>query len=1001
MGLVGLPRPRLVPMAENASEAGLLAENTSIPLVGLAQPDAHNIVPIWTFALFLLAYLLVSATIRRRYRWRRQMIEAVLQEVELKRASGEEMHWPQPRPSSPRDEEGNPVTPPKDPGEGDGEPSRDKGGGKKTKGKKKKKKKKNGSKSPESRSGSPLERSLSGSGGDDDAQASLGTFEVEESPRDEPDGGGTAAAPGATFDVEDSPARTESNGRKSRGTQKRKASFKEKVGEQKSHDLGESRTESGSRATNQLVRHVTVMDMGPGAAPEDAESAAEIRSEIETEREKESRLPVTQRFIRHMSGNLEGLLLIQEFGVEAGFYLAVLWLFARFLLCMSFLGLPLAAFYYRWGESQMADLSCFTAANLAEGSPETGVTVAAACILLTASQACGVYVWSRLQRMKYSTKEAKKEALNGSTLMIDGLPTDITDDQKLADLLEILIPGWIKNAHVALDLEKLIHIERRLAAARHEHERAVKSMSSCSGASRVRKAEKLVDKLEREEEETRTTELKGTGIAFLTFRSLHRAMEFKRAISARQYPDATPSPVGGSSTDSFGADSVKVQDSTEQDVASSDLRDSQRSSPTKQQAAHPLAADAELLNLFGWKTEVAPNPSDILWENLRITSDSRKRRKSFSRVLLFSILLFGSTLVLLGVFFLGFHYVNLVYDIEPGAHVTEGLSQVGDGLAEVFGSLYWIVFLAPPAFFLFLIASVPVIAKKLLVIEKHFTRSAVMQSYVTKSFAFYLLLNLVLTSCSWVVIVTQSEDQDGRMSKMRILADLSGTFHICVVLTEAFIMAPLRLYRGWNLHAGIKCVAFQGIFWPTPAMPFNPTLNSDEMDDDAVLLFDFSKQYAEIFSILAMVLAYGPLLPFVLPAGWLYFEILLVTDQQVLRQQFAKHRTEDKRIRTITTHIQWAAVAALSVPFAFIAVHGTKAGVIVLSVLAFWMLLSYALYIDRADNHGKYLYNRLERCFPCMKTSKSARAQVGMTYTTSVDAGHRGMALDDVPSVRT
>lgn len=396
----------------------------------------------------------------------------------------------------------------------------------------------------------------------------------------------------------------------------------------------------------------------------------------------------------------------------------------------------------------------------------------------------------------------------------------------------------------------------------------------------------------------RTTELKGTGIAFLTFRSLHRAMEFKRAISARQFPDSAPSPtrLGEASDDSNPSTPNSADGKSEPepepesgpppteeelesaaaatgeadewasieadqggDAAFGGRGSGRSSSPNRHQenstsksprapdgTEHPLAADAGVLNLFGWKLDVAPDPSDILWENLRISPESRKRRRRSTLIILAAILLFGSALVLLGVFFLGFYYVDLVYDIEPGAHVAEGLSQVGEGLAEVFGGAYWLVFLAPPAFFLGLIASVPMIAKKLLAIEKHFVRSAVMQSYVTKSFAFYLLLNLVLTSCSWTVIVTQSETDgigqieqnctaadlledaaecqaQGRMSKMRIFADLSGTFHICVVLTEAFIMVPFRMYRGWNLEGGINIVALGTWSFMSPALPFNPT----------------------------------------------------------------------------------------------------------------------------------------------------------------------------------
>eukprot|EP01044_Picomonas_judraskeda_P001070 COSAG03_NODE_57_length_15795_cov_83.762784_7_plen_964_part_00 len=930
-------------MGDNAS--GLFSgpeSNASTWRPGSALAD-HTIVPIWSFALFLLAYLLVSASIRRRYRWRRQMIEAVLREVEQKRSSGEEVHWPQSRPrTAGTDDAGSPVTPPKEPSDSPKKGTRKNKNDKKTR--------------------SPLPRStfeVEGRSSPDELQDKLQDGSTSAQPRlptvrrstDELRDGSTGAQPGlsaaprsTTFDVDDCLGQTA--------------------------DIG-----SPAEGSIALVRTIISQDMGPGAAPEHVEAAAEIRSAIETEREKEKGLSGFQRFVRHFSGNLEGLLLVQEFGVEAGFYLALLWMFARFFLCLSILGLPLAAFYYKYGDRQNADLSCFTAANLAKGSPETGMTAVVCCIGLVGAQGFCLYVWSRLRKLKYSTQEARKEALAGSTLMIDGLPNDITADDSLVDFLQLLVPGWIKAAHIALDLEKLIHVERRLAAARHEHSRAVESMGRCSGSARMRKAEKLVSALEREEEETRTTELKGTGIAFVTFTSLRRAMEFKRAISVNEIPQGV--------SDTGSPDSATAAEGTDQNSEASEAKRFRSLSPSKRAPVDPLSAvpEAEQFNLFGWHMEVAPDPSDILWENLRITSDARKRRRWSSAALLFSILLFGSALVLLGVFFLGFHYVNLVYNIEPAAHVSEGLSQVGDGLSEVFGSAYWLVFLAPPAVFLALITSVPMIAKKLIAIEKHFTRSAVMQSYVAKSFAFYLLLNLVLTSCSWVVIVTQSEEMDGRMSKMQMFADLSGTFHICVVLTEAFVMAPHRMYRGWNLHSGMKCVALRVPAFPTPALPFNPTLKTAELDDDAVLLFDFSKQYAEIFSIFAMLLAYGPLVPCVLPAGWLYFEILFATDQQVLRQQFAKHRTEDKRIRTITSHIQWSAVAAQVVPFVFIAVHGTEVGVVVLSLLALWTLVTYVAYIDHADNNGQLFYNKLVHCLPCVKTGRSSRA---MSYTSSV-----------------
>ena len=45
-------------------------------------------------------------------------------------------------------------------------------------------------------------------------------------------------------------------------------------------------------------------------------------------------------------------------------------------------------------------------------------------------------------------------------------------------------------------------------------------------------------------------------------------------------------------------------------------------------------------------------------------------------------------------------------------------------------------------------------------------------------------------------------------------------------------------------------------------------------------------RYAELFSLLAMVMAYGPTVPFLFPAGLLYFTLCSRTDAHIIKQQF-------------------------------------------------------------------------------------------------------------------
>lgn len=693
-----------------------------------------------------------------------------------------------------------------------------------------------------------------------------------------------------------------------------------------------------------------------------------------------------------MLGQYWPLKQVMEVGVEAGIYLTTVQLLARFLFGCSFVfGAPLAWYYYDHGDRQNLDLASFTAANIPEGHEYTWITVLACCSLLMVMQSFSLFQWTRLQHLRYITPDAKMEAQKRSTLMILGFPRNICEDDELWGRMQQLLPGWLRGAHVALDLEELIAAERALALAKNQHASAVASLGTCSGRGRLRKAEKKLEQAQAKEQKIREEQLKGTGVAFLSFRSLQRALDFKGAMDRQALPIAyaasfdNPLQLATQPKKKEGFQPVEeaAGESGEKTVsdASSPLRGAvslgkkaaKKLTPAPAMTATRFddevgerASCIEELGIRSWQIDFAPDPNDILWENLTCSEKQRQQRQQASKAIMIVMLAFGSAMVLIGVYTIGFHYVDLIYDIEPQAHVSNEL----DRLSEVFGGVYWLVFLAPPLIFLLMIAGVPTVSKMLLKMEKHVLRSAVLSSYVNKSFAFFLLLNLVLTSASWALIVANVNAID---QPIRIFADLSGTFHICIVLTECFVFVPMRMYRGWNLHHGHAVVTLTRFSLPSPALPFNPTLRDWEVDGHALLLFDFSKQYAELFSILAMVIAYAPIMPFVLPAGWLYFELMLFTDKEVLQTQFAKHRTEDRRVRTITRQMQLSMLAGQFVCVPFIVVHGTSGGAAAMIVIAVLTSLVFLLFLDREMHRDRAVYVAIEQCVRHNLGTQSAR----------------------------
>jgi hypothetical protein len=325
---------------------------------------------------------------------------------------------------------------------------------------------------------------------------------------------------------------------------------------------------------------------------------------------------------------------------------------------------------------------------------------------------------------------------------------------------------------------------------------------------------------------------------------------------------------------------------------------------------------------------------------------------------------------MIGVFAFGFHYVNIVYGIEAEQHMTNQLEE----LMLSFGALYWIVFLAPPALFLGMMASVPVLAKKLLIRECHIDRKSVIHSYVVKVFAFSLVINLVLASLAWTIIVynasVDSVSKTSENEKLRMWTDLSGTFHICVIFVEAFVFMPIRLYRGWNLVNGRPVIELPLFSLPCPALPFNPAMKYSEVESKETLQFDFGKQYAEMFSILAMLLAYAPIIPVLYPVGWLFFETLARWDAQILRSQFKPQRTAEQPMRTVARYLQLTVIVGQGVPLVFIALQGTALMICSVALFALVTTIGYIVYLDRADNGGKLVYKRLEKIFPFLTLQK-------------------------------
>eukprot|EP01052_Picozoa_sp_SAG31_P006657 SAG31_NODE_308_length_17951_cov_4.779240_4_plen_343_part_00 len=170
-------------------------------------------------------------------------------------------------------------------------------------------------------------------------------------------------------------------------------------------------------------------------------------------------------------------------------------------------------------------------------------------------------------------------------------------------------------------------------------------------------------------------------------------------------------------------------------------------------------------------------------------------------------------------------------------------------------------------------------------------------------------------------------------------------------------------------------------------------MKKSEVGSTAAMLFDFGKQYAEIFSIFAMLLAYAPILPFLLPMGWVYFETLVHYDEKILRSQFKEHDTE-QRLRTISSHTQLTGIFGQCIPVVFLAIQGTNGMLYACTSFTLLSVISYLIYLDyhKGGNFSAVVASYV----PCVRKMRKSRAALVQDLDTPRAAD--AVRADAVPS---
>eukprot|EP00824_Muranothrix_gubernata_P022286 TRINITY_DN5277_c0_g1_i1.p1 TRINITY_DN5277_c0_g1~~TRINITY_DN5277_c0_g1_i1.p1 ORF type:complete len:473 (-),score=71.16 TRINITY_DN5277_c0_g1_i1:76-1311(-) len=269
------------------------------------------------------------------------------------------------------------------------------------------------------------------------------------------------------------------------------------------------------------------------------------------------------------------------------------------------------------------------------------------------------------------------------------------------------------------------------------------------------------------------------------------------------------------------------------------------------------------LNSRAWTVTLAPEPEDLIWRNLHHGSTAQ-----FFRTLFVLAIVFG----------IAFFWMGPVTFLAN----TNNLVQMR-GIGPVFRRLFSILPIQglvtaylPTLFILLFEAILPDLLRFFSRTEGHHTTSEVEQSLVRKLFWFFLLNNLILPVVllsSWAALLRFLSATSGNFAESLgfIFLTAFSAFFVCFLLQEAVLVNLWRLSRisAWFTYRGKRLAA----------VTEEETREARHIEE-----FDYVVAYAELFSVLCMVVFFGVMVPIILPAGILYYGIrLLVDSHNILR----------------------------------------------------------------------------------------------------------------------
>jgi hypothetical protein len=365
--------------------------------------------------------------------------------------------------------------------------------------------------------------------------------------------------------------------------------------------------------------------------------------------------------------------------------------------------------------------------------------------------------------------------------------------------------------------------------------------------------------------------------------------------------------------------------------------------------AHAVAYTARNKKPQGTAIRLAPRPSDLIWENLPLSPQTRKWRRLVN--------VFWVTLLTLAWIAPNAMIAIFLSDLSNLGLVWPAFQTSLDQNPKVWAAVQGI---ASPALTSLIYLVLPIFFRRLLVRAGDVTKTSRERHVVHYLYFFFVFNNLIvfsLFSASWTFVAAVIDAKNHNENAWQAIQDGDFWYKAMSALCQVSPFWVTWLLQR-NLGAAIDLVQLFNVVWMWFIKTFMAPTPRQNIEWTAPPAFDYASYYNYFLFYATVALCFATLQPIVLPVTALYFGLDVWLKKYLLMYVFVtKNESGGRFWRIIFNRMVFAAILSNVIIALVVKAKGTWTMVFCLCPLPF-VMLGFKWYCARTFDADMIYYNR-------------------------------------------